>query len=261
MTNDLLGTPRLITDENRQVVSRRDMTPFGEEIAVGTGGRTLEQQYSVVDGVRPKFTGQQRDDVAQLDYFNARHYAYSAGRFMSPDIFGGKLSNPQSLNLYAYTLNNPLKWVDPSGHMVSDPEKDCKDKDGKDACTADENNHVREADGDIYTLPGGPDMVVNVSGGEGNTGPSDATPSSTGPPPLPFSWWSFLPVYGSLRDLAYNSSCGPRGGCNITRATGSFIMLAADLSPIGAGARAVNAARKDLSAKSSPKRRRPVQAV
>lgn len=47
LTNDLLGTPRLITDENRQVISRRDTTPFGEEIAVGIGGRTLGQQYNV----------------------------------------------------------------------------------------------------------------------------------------------------------------------------------------------------------------------
>ena len=34
---------------------------------------------------------------------------------MSPDPFGGHLTNPQSLNRYAYVQNNPLIYVDPSG--------------------------------------------------------------------------------------------------------------------------------------------------
>jgi hypothetical protein len=41
------------------------------------------------------------------------------GRFMSPDSTGySGLTNPQSWNLYAYTLNNPLRYIDPSGHKV-----------------------------------------------------------------------------------------------------------------------------------------------
>ena len=41
------------------------------------------------------------------------------GRLMSPDSTGySGLTNPQSWNLYAYTLNNPLRYIDPSGHTV-----------------------------------------------------------------------------------------------------------------------------------------------
>jgi RHS repeat-associated protein len=43
------------------------------------------------------------------------------GRFTSPDTFGGKVFNPQTLNLYSYILNNPLKWNDPTGHEPQDP--------------------------------------------------------------------------------------------------------------------------------------------
>ncbi len=54
------------------------------------------------------------------------------GRMMSPDPLGGDLTNPQSLNKYAYALNNPLINTDPTGLYV------CKDgKDG--ACTSDQD--------------------------------------------------------------------------------------------------------------------------
>ena len=54
-----------------------------------------------------KFTGKERDTESGLDYFGARYYGSSMGRFMSPDPLGGHMENPQSLNKYAYALNNP----------------------------------------------------------------------------------------------------------------------------------------------------------
>jgi RHS repeat-associated protein len=69
------------------------------------------------------FTGKERDTESGNDYFGARYYASNMGRFMSPDwaakaepVPYAKLGNPQSLNLYAYMLNNPLKGVDRDGH-------------------------------------------------------------------------------------------------------------------------------------------------
>jgi RHS repeat-associated protein len=68
-------------------------------------------------------TGKERDAESGNDYFGARYYSSSMGRFMSPDwsakaepVPYAKLDNPQSLNLYAYVLNNPLRGVDPDGH-------------------------------------------------------------------------------------------------------------------------------------------------
>jgi hypothetical protein len=37
------------------------------------------------------------------------------GRFMSPDPMGGHYENPQTLNKYAYVINNPLTLTDPTG--------------------------------------------------------------------------------------------------------------------------------------------------
>jgi len=65
--------------------------------------------------VGPRSTGKERDTESGNDYFGARYDSSSMGRFLSPDPLGGTLANPQSLNRYAYVLNNPLRLIDPSG--------------------------------------------------------------------------------------------------------------------------------------------------
>ncbi|HEV2499936.1 MAG TPA: RHS repeat-associated core domain-containing protein [Terriglobia bacterium] len=37
------------------------------------------------------------------------------GRWLTPDPLGGDITNPQSLNRYAYALNNPTTLTDPLG--------------------------------------------------------------------------------------------------------------------------------------------------
>ncbi len=46
---------------------------------------------------------------------HARYYYPTYSRFTSTDPIGGDLSLPQSWNLYAYVLNNPVRFVDPYG--------------------------------------------------------------------------------------------------------------------------------------------------
>ncbi len=52
-----------------------------------------------------------------IDY-GARWYDPGLGRFLSPDTIIPDPTNPQSLNRYSYVYNNPLKYRDPSGHIV-----------------------------------------------------------------------------------------------------------------------------------------------
>ena len=52
---------------------------------------------------------------------NARYYDPELGRFIQADTEIPDLSNPQSYNRYAYVLNDPLRYTDPTGHYgVSD---------------------------------------------------------------------------------------------------------------------------------------------
>jgi RHS repeat-associated protein len=70
----------------------------------------------------PKFTGKERDAESGLDYFGARYMSSSMGRFMSSDpikITEDRLANPNTLNLYSYAANNPLKYVDPDGEDIT----------------------------------------------------------------------------------------------------------------------------------------------
>ncbi len=70
-------------------------------------------------GTDKLFTGQRLDDTG-LYYYNARYYDPGIGRFISADTIVPNPMNPQSLNRYTYCLNNPLKYVDPSGHYNDD---------------------------------------------------------------------------------------------------------------------------------------------
>jgi RHS repeat-associated protein len=126
LTQDALGSPRVITASNQSVKARHDYLPFGEEISVPLGGRTTGQGY-VADNVRQKFTGQQRDVETGLDYFGARYYSSATGRFTSADTLGGNGANPQTANLYSYVLNNPMVMVDSSGHLPAEVYVDYND--------------------------------------------------------------------------------------------------------------------------------------
>ncbi len=50
-----------------------------------------------------------------------RDYNPPLGRWTTPDPLGGDITNPQSLNRYAYVDNNPTTYTDPSGLIRHDP--------------------------------------------------------------------------------------------------------------------------------------------
>jgi len=62
-----------------------------------------------------KFTGQRLDGTG-LYYFNARYYDPVIGRFISADTIVPGAFSSQALNRYSYVINNPLQYIDPSGH-------------------------------------------------------------------------------------------------------------------------------------------------
>ena len=114
---DQLGTPRIVFDQTGSLstTTRHDYLPFGEELFAN--GRNSQLGYGNGDGVRQQFTQKERDNETELDYSLNRYYSYKQGRFTSPDPTLASLrgSNPQTLNRYAYVLNNPLLFIDPFG--------------------------------------------------------------------------------------------------------------------------------------------------
>ncbi len=122
---DPLGSPRVLTNKQGEVVSRRDFMPFGEEIAaMAETHRTPGDKYGVGDGVRQKFTGYERDEETGLDFAEARYYYNNHGRFTAVDplLASGKSADPQTFNRYAYTMNRPLILTDPTGLQAGSRE-------------------------------------------------------------------------------------------------------------------------------------------
>ena len=116
LVSDHLGSTRIELYSSGSVATRHDFLPFGEELFAGI--RNSSNAYEPpVSTTRQRFTGKERDNETGLDYFGARYAASLQGRFMSPDplLSSGTVYRPQSWNRYTYTLNNPLKFVDPSG--------------------------------------------------------------------------------------------------------------------------------------------------
>jgi len=102
---------------NLATTKRHDYLPFGEEIGSTQGLRSATQGYGTADDVRQKFTSKERDNETGLDYFGARYYANTQGRFVSADtlVINPALDQPQLWNKYSYSLNNPLVFYDPDG--------------------------------------------------------------------------------------------------------------------------------------------------
>ena len=62
------------------------------------------------------YTGGIYDETTGLYYLNARYYDPKNGRFLTEDTYRGELNEPDTLHLYVYCKNNPINYVDPSGH-------------------------------------------------------------------------------------------------------------------------------------------------
>jgi RHS repeat-associated protein len=126
ISDGLMAAMVLLSEKPRQGVPSRNpaLHPGIDErnSTVALGLRAGEQ----LNRVRSRYTGKERDTESGNDYFGARYYANSMGRFMSPDwsalpvgVPYASISDPQTLNLYAYGLNNPLRNRDLDGHQCT----------------------------------------------------------------------------------------------------------------------------------------------
>lgn len=84
-----------------------------------------------------RYAGEFFDAETGLYYLRARYYNPYTGRFISEDSYWGEDANPLSLNLYTYAYNNPIMYVDPSGHIpiiedIIDAIMDFFDRDDRD---------------------------------------------------------------------------------------------------------------------------------
>jgi RHS repeat-associated protein len=188
------------------------------------------------------FTGKERDIESGLDYFGARHYSSSMGRFMRPDPSGlahASLANPQSLNLYSYTLNNPLRFTDPYGltpcdygpsdqggedYEDADNDKECSDNGGTPIDYSETVNVSSNGTGDfsLSTVEAGSSSLIQ-------TGQLDPTNNSGCGSQRIYSGL----IGGANLGVAFGKSTEIGGGVSSLAATGVGVPAAAVLGVYG----------------------------
>ncbi len=77
----------------------------------------VEKNISDSDSNPFRYCGEYFDAETGTIYLRARYYNPTTGKFISRDSFAGRRSDPLSLNLYTYCVNNPIIFIDPSGHI------------------------------------------------------------------------------------------------------------------------------------------------
>jgi RHS repeat-associated protein len=117
LLKDHLGSASVMTDASGTTVGEDRFYPYGET-RFTTGTMYTDQL----------FTGQREMTGLGIYHYGARFYSPKLGRFLSADTIVQSYANPQTLNRYSYVLGNPLKYTDPTGHVVA-----CNENDG-DVC-------------------------------------------------------------------------------------------------------------------------------
>jgi RHS repeat-associated protein len=102
--NDHLGTPQVLTDGTGGIAWKAVYTPFGEAVP---SIQTVENPF--------RFPGQYYDPETGLHYNYFRYYNPPIGRYLTPDPIGLE----GGINLWLYATNNPVKFVDPYGLLIS----------------------------------------------------------------------------------------------------------------------------------------------
>lgn len=109
---DHLGSTSVLADASGVLLSSQGYMPWGET------------RFGSV-GTEYQFTGQYREGWIGLDYFNARWYDSTLGRFVQADSIVPLASQGvQAWDRYAFVSNNPVRYIDPTGNKACDNEGD-----------------------------------------------------------------------------------------------------------------------------------------
>ncbi|WP_251962127.1 RHS repeat-associated core domain-containing protein [Pseudomonas sp. Marseille-Q5299] len=106
--NDISGSPIAATDAAGNLKWKESYKPYGDKLT----------RSSVSTDNDIGFHGKVHDDSTGLSYMGARYYDPVLGRFMGVDPVDFQIDNLHSFNRYAYTNNNPNKYIDPDGEFA-----------------------------------------------------------------------------------------------------------------------------------------------
>ncbi len=110
---DHLGSVEALTDESGNLIEEYSYDAWGLRRDPKTWKPLTGSFATKTDR---GFTGHEHLDLFNMINMNGRVYDPVIGYFSSPDPVIGIPNSPESFNLYVYTHNNPLSYVDPTGY-------------------------------------------------------------------------------------------------------------------------------------------------
>ncbi|MDH6310482.1 RHS repeat-associated protein [Dysgonomonas sp. PFB1-18] len=118
---DHLGNTRTVQDQDGTFIQRKYYYPFGAGFPENCK-ENARQPY--------KYNGKELDQMHRLDWYDysARHYDPALGRFTTVDPLAEKY---YSWSPYAYVMNNPLKYIDPTGMAPDSIQTDYRNNKGE----------------------------------------------------------------------------------------------------------------------------------
>ncbi|WP_264524401.1 RHS repeat-associated core domain-containing protein [Flavobacterium sp. N502536] len=112
---DYQGTITAISDQTGTVVEKRLFDAWGNIVKVQDGAGNILAGLTVLDR---GYTGHEHLQSIGIIHMNGRLYDPKLHRFLQPDNYIQEPYNTQNYHKYAYVLNNPLKYTDPSGEEI-----------------------------------------------------------------------------------------------------------------------------------------------
>lgn len=120
LARDFQGSVMAIFDANANVVERRLFDPWGNIVKVqDVNGNVTEGENAKLIFLDRGYTGHEHFTEVGIIHMNGRIYDPVLKQFLSPDNFIQDPENSQSYNRYGYAWNNPLKYCDPTGEVIS----------------------------------------------------------------------------------------------------------------------------------------------
>jgi len=102
------GDVTALTDTTGVITKNYDYDAFGNET-----------NPDATDTNPFRYCGEYFDKETGTIYLRARYYDPATSRMLSEDSYTGDIRDPLSLNLYTYSANNPVMYIDPSGNSYA----------------------------------------------------------------------------------------------------------------------------------------------
>ncbi|MGO1059171.1 DNRLRE domain-containing protein [Planococcus sp. FY231025] len=131
---DSFGLPTVMTKNNLNYYfiynSNHEITYLTDQKGVVVASYTYDAWGNILTEDGPmatenpfRYKSYYYDYDTEMYYLIARYYEPTEGVFISSDPNGGDIESPNTQNGYNYAINNPVRFIDPDGHMYVDRVK------------------------------------------------------------------------------------------------------------------------------------------